>query len=60
MHHFDITLLEDPNDSDVVAPMIALSTASPYDPPNESNFKLDLLRFWPKDEGSLALAAHCL
>jgi len=46
-------MLEDPCEAGAVPPMIALTTASPYDPPRESNFKLDLLRFWPRNEGKI-------
>ena len=51
MHHFEVRVTSDPLETGVVPPMIALTTASPYDPPRESNFQLDLLRFWPRNEG---------
>jgi len=51
MHHFEVKMSEDPTELGVVPPMIALTTVSPYDPPRESNFHLDLLRFWPRNDG---------
>ncbi|KAF6024262.1 hypothetical protein EB796_017433 [Bugula neritina] len=53
MHHFEVKMLEDPTELGVVPPMIALTTVSPYDPPRESNFHLDLLRFWPRNDGGI-------
>ncbi|XP_071113924.1 uncharacterized protein [Haliotis cracherodii] len=48
-NHFEIKII-DKFDDDSPPPALALSTASPFDPPPQSNFKQDFLRFWATGE----------
>lgn len=53
-NHFEVRVIDERDDNHP-PPIIGLCTASPYDPPSDSSFKQDVLRFWAIDRASSAV-----
>ena len=49
-NHFEVELI-DRFDDQVPPPAISMCSACPQDPPPQSNFRQDFIRFWARGEG---------